>query len=178
MAAEMSVVHNCLIRGINAVYLQCVNVASKGSARDKGDFANFAYAWARMVHEHHAVEEDKIFPEINEVTGVEGLMDGNVNEHSLFLAGLSAYDQYVERVKTGKEELDGERMRAVVDTFMPTLREHLENEITTLVELDQYADKCDWDVWFQTTADEIAGDGMKRSSYRVSAVPGRPSRAR
>jgi hypothetical protein len=31
MAAEMSIVHNCLIRGINAIYLQAPNVSARGS---------------------------------------------------------------------------------------------------------------------------------------------------
>lgn len=39
MAAEMCIVHNCFIRGINAIYLQCVNVATKGTEQDKVDFA-------------------------------------------------------------------------------------------------------------------------------------------
>ncbi|POR31197.1 Uncharacterized protein TPAR_08593 [Tolypocladium paradoxum] len=157
----MTIVHDCLIRGINAVYLQCVNVTNKGNAKDKKDFANFAYAWGRMINEHYTVEEEKILPEINEVTGVEGLMDANVNEHFLFLGGLSAYDQYVEKVRTGKEDWTAERLRAIIDSFMPTLQTHLENEITTLVRLEKYADKCDWDVWFQTTANQIASDGTR-----------------
>lgn len=38
----MTLVHNYLIRGISAIYLQCENVAARGTPKDKLDFANFA----------------------------------------------------------------------------------------------------------------------------------------
>ena len=41
-AAEMSIVHNVGIRGMNAIYNQWDGVAERGTAKDKVDFANFA----------------------------------------------------------------------------------------------------------------------------------------
>lgn len=34
---------SCILRGANAAYNQAVNVSTDGTARDKADFANFAY---------------------------------------------------------------------------------------------------------------------------------------
>ncbi|UNI21917.1 hypothetical protein JDV02_007862 [Purpureocillium takamizusanense] len=171
MAAEMCIVHNCLIRGVNAIYIQCVNVATKGTEQDKLDFVGFASAWGRMIEEHHAIEETDVFPEINEITGVPGLMDANVEEHAVFHEGLSSFSAYIEKVKDGEEALDGDKLRGIIDGFMPALREHLEHEITTLVELDRYSDKCDWSAWFTKKGGEIASKGMKSSKYRSEVFP-------
>ncbi|KAL2782988.1 hypothetical protein BJX66DRAFT_345355 [Aspergillus keveii] len=62
VAAEMTIVHNCVIRGINAIYLQATKVASAGTPDDKLDFANFALRWARMLDEHHRSEERRSSP--------------------------------------------------------------------------------------------------------------------
>ncbi|QLI65586.1 uncharacterized protein G6M90_00g005440 [Metarhizium brunneum] len=73
----------CIPRGANTVYNQAVNVSADGTARDKADFANFAYQWALMLEGHHNGEEVK--------TGVPGLVNGNVAEHAEFHDGLVTY---------------------------------------------------------------------------------------
>ncbi|KAJ6444369.1 hemerythrin HHE cation binding domain-containing protein [Purpureocillium lavendulum] len=171
MAAEMCIVHNCLIRGINAIYVQCVNVATKGTDQDKIDFVGFARAWGTMIEEHHSIEETDVFPEINDLAGVPGLMDANVEEHAVFHDGLALFIAYLDKVKAGEEALDGGKLQGIINDFMPVLRDHLEHEITTLVELEKYSDKCDWSAWFQKKGGEIASKGMKNSKYRVEVFP-------
>jgi hypothetical protein len=62
VAAEMTIVHNCVIWGINAIYLRATKVASASTPEDKLDFANFALRWARMLDEHHRSEERRSSP--------------------------------------------------------------------------------------------------------------------
>lgn len=170
LAAEMTLVHNCIIRGINAVYLQCVNVSQRGTAEDKLDFANFASQWAEFVNEHHTIEETSIFPGIGEITSVPGLMDGNVDEHKAFHDGLEQYVEYLEKVKKNEETFDGEKLKSIIDGFMPTLRTHLANEIDTLLLLTEYEDKVDWMEWFDKQVGEKIGAMMKNAEYRVSVL--------
>ncbi|KAH6996478.1 hypothetical protein BKA56DRAFT_666700 [Ilyonectria sp. MPI-CAGE-AT-0026] len=171
LASEMTIVHNAILRGINAVYNQARNVSAKGTAKDKLDFANFAYGWAMMLQEHHDVEEEKVFPRINEVTGVPGLMDANVDEHKAFHDGFLVYIEYLDKVRAKKEEFDGERLVSIIDSFAPVLRDHLEHEIDSLLALDKYSDKCDWGKWFKQIVDEIVTTAMKRSEYRTDIFP-------
>lgn len=168
----MSLVHNTLFRGINAVYLQCINVGKTGTPKDKLDFANFAYKWGEMVHEHHTLEETDVFPEINDLAGVPGLMDANLEEHKAFHEGVSEYSEYLGKVKDEKEEYDGEKLKGIIDSFMPILRTHLVNEIDTLIALEKYDDKVDWDDWFQKKMNQIGGQSMKSAQYRVSIEKG------
>ncbi|KPM34882.1 hypothetical protein AK830_g11694 [Neonectria ditissima] len=168
LASEMCIVHNVLIRGLNAVYNQARNVTTRGTAKDKSDFTNFAHGWSVMLEEHHHTEETAIFPEINELTGVPGLMDGNVDEHKAFHDGLLAYTGYLDKVRNGTEELDGDKLNSIIDSFAVVLRDHLENEIDTLLGLEKYEDKCDWGVWFKAAIDKITIPAMKNSEYRTN----------
>ena len=168
MAAEMTFAHNILIRGVAAIYAQAVHVADHGSAQDKLDFANFAYAWSLMIMEHHEFEETTAFPDINRLTGIDGLMDANVSEHELFHTELNKFQEYIELVRSEKADLDGAKLCAIIDAFMPILRQHLENEITTLVQLKEYQDKVNWKKWFDGMVQEVVGRAMKSASYRVS----------
>ncbi|KAH7165620.1 hypothetical protein EDB81DRAFT_865662 [Dactylonectria macrodidyma] len=148
LACEMTLVHNAILRGLNAVYNQARSVSTKGTRKDKLDFANFAYAWTMVLKEHHRVEEDRVFPLINELTGVPGLMDGNVAEHQEFHDGFEAYLEYADKA-----------------------REHLEHDIDTLLALDKYSDKVDWVVWFKKVIDEIMGYAMKNAEFRTDEFP-------
>ena len=163
----MSFVHNLLIRGISAIYVQCVNVATRGSAQDKLDFVNFAKAWSNFIHEHHEFEETVAFPDINRVTGQDGLMDANIEEHEVFHAGLHEFQEYIRNVQAEKIELDGARMRLIIDGFMPVLRKHLENEIYTLIDLQKFEDKVDWSKWFAKMLERAMSNTMKDPKFKV-----------
>ncbi|KAJ5890316.1 hemerythrin HHE cation binding domain-containing protein [Penicillium subrubescens] len=142
MAAEMLIVQNCLIRTINSVYNQCINVATRGTDSDKVDFANYAFQWTEWVHEHHTSEDSTLFPSMGEIAGVPGLMDVNTNEHAGFHDRITQYAEYLKTVIRGKEKLHGEKAKNLIDSFMPELHGHLGNEIDTLVNLENY-DKVD-----------------------------------
>ncbi|KIW08533.1 uncharacterized protein PV09_01422 [Verruconis gallopava] len=166
LAAEMSVVHNGLIRGINSVYNQCVNVATKGSKQDKIDFANYASQCAKLLHMHHDHEEETLFPKMNELAGVPGLMDGNVKEHAAFHDGFAKYDDYLTLVKEEKVDLDGETLRGLIDNFMPSLYSHLVNEVDSLVALEKY-DEIDWIQWFNNEIEKWNKVLMRQSDFRI-----------
>lgn len=163
----MTCVHNSLLRGINAVHRQCVNVAARGSSQDKLDFANFAFLWSELLHEHHDQEEEHFFPGINELAGVPNLMDANVQEHAVFHDGIDRYAEYLKRVRESKESLDGEKLKAIIESFMPALHTHLVNEIDTLVALEKYGDKTDWQKWFQEQVGRVIRELMGQYEYRV-----------
>jgi hemerythrin-like domain-containing protein len=167
----MSIVHNGLIRGVNSVYNQCINVGERGTPKDKLDFANYAAQCAAILHEHHEFEEEVLFPKMNELAGVPGLMDGNVQEHAAFHDGFAIYEQYLEDVKAEKVVLDGAHMKKLIDDYMPALYSHLVNEIDTLIGLEKYDDKVDWVTWFNGEVEKLNKGFMGQSDFRVSVAP-------
>ncbi|KAF6830684.1 hemerythrin HHE cation binding domain-containing protein [Colletotrichum musicola] len=144
MAEDMIVIHNLIIRIINTVYLQCVNV--EHSPDDVQDFVSYALEWGKMVEEHHHTEETEVFPEIERMAGVPGLMAANVAQHEAFSSGLYEYMEFLSKVQRHKEAYTGERLKSIIDSFMPVLRQHLSDEIETLLKLRDY--DCDWEDWF------------------------------
>ena len=143
-------VHNLLLRGINSIYLQCVNVERK-SPESIPDFVNYVQQWGLCLREHHDNEEEFFFPEIEKFAGAEGIMAANVAQHAAFHEGLEAFMAYVDAVKAGGEAYSGARLRGLIDSFLPVLREHLRDEIRTLVALEKYEDRGDWAAWMKTT---------------------------
>ncbi|KUI68305.1 hypothetical protein VM1G_03929 [Cytospora mali] len=150
VAQEMCLVHNVLLRGINSVYLQCVNVEVQ-SPESIPDFVNYAEQWGLSVHEHHETEETFFFPEIESFAGAEGIMEASVGQHEAFHDGLAAFMGYIDAVKSGRETYSGERLKGIIESFMPVLREHLWDEVKTLLALEEFEDKGDWVAWFKRT---------------------------
>jgi hemerythrin-like domain-containing protein len=164
----MVLIHNIIIRGMNAIRLQAINVATKGTTKDKQDFANYGYQWSVTVHSHHNMEETAIFPQIAEGTGVKNIMDTSMEEHHAFETGLKDYQAYLIEVREGRVELDGEKLVSLIDSFMPTLHKHLINEVDTLLSLKLYDGKCDLEKIFREEVGKALNVAMKDSGYRVS----------
>ncbi len=160
MAAEMIIMHNFFLRIINSVYLQCVNV--ERSAADIPSFVAFARAWASSLHDHHTAEESYVFPDIEKITGIEGLMAGNVEQHHGFEEGVHAYAAYLDAVQEGKEKYDGQKLSDIIDGFMPVLRQHLEEEVDTLKDLEKFEDKTDWAAWTKKVKATILEKGRTK----------------
>ena len=133
-AVEMAFVHNCFIRGINAIYLQALHV----KPAERKAFLNFAALWEKMVHLHHEEEEAYYFPEIERLAGEPGIMSANVSQHHLFHGGLERYEAYVQACLEDTEAYDGKTLVEIIDSFGHVLAQHLAEEIPTLLDLRKY----------------------------------------
>jgi len=76
---------------------------------------------------------------VEKLTGVKGLMDGNLEQHKAFHGGLEVFDGYVNQVLAGKEKYDGGKVVELIDAFGKALTEHLSDEIPTLLALKEYS---------------------------------------
>jgi hypothetical protein len=120
-----------------------------------------------MLHHHHDLEETTIFPRFCKEVGDPNLMKGPLAEHREFDEGLERYAAYLKEVKEGREELDGEKLRAIVDEVIPVVHRHLVHEIDELLSLGKY-DHVDWEALFEELVQAAANTDMKHSWYRVS----------
>ncbi|KAB5572522.1 hypothetical protein GE09DRAFT_1099872 [Coniochaeta sp. 2T2.1] len=163
MAEEMIIVHNLLLRLVNSAWLQAFNVgtSSLSSPEITRNFLHYTKGIIDAIHLRHRGEENIIFPAIERVTGVEGFMGNEVEQHRGFERGLEEFEAYLNGALGGKEKYDGDKMRALIDGFMPVLREHLVDEVKTLLTLDRYEERVVWDAWFDGTMGEIKRHSMK-----------------
>lgn len=129
-ANEMSNLHNSLIRGMNCIYLQALHVYK---TKDKDDFLKFISFWCGFVHHHHDVEEDMLFPQLEELTSNKGSMKGNIEQHKIFEPRLLELSEYA--TTTTAAGYDGSKVRSMIDGFGDALHSHLKAEIPTLLAL-------------------------------------------
>lgn len=161
-ASDMCCIHNCLIRGLNSIYLQARNVApTKISAstpenimdvQTRDDFVDYAREWSILLHVHHTGEETHMFPDIDKALNSKDIMEQNVQQHRLFEDGLARYDKYLEQVRrpakgverVGEDRfLYGPELCEIIESFGSVLVAHLNEEIGTLLSLKAWDEKLD-----------------------------------
>ena len=131
----MALAHNGIIRGLNSIYLQAPNLPPNDLSA-KRDILIYSQCWSESMHHHHDAEEKDFFPNINSISGVSGLMDGNVEQHRAFTPGFEAFHEYAKTCPP--KDYDGQRLRSLVEAFAEPLTTHLHDEINTLRALDKY----------------------------------------
>ncbi|KAF2474417.1 uncharacterized protein BDR25DRAFT_216438 [Lindgomyces ingoldianus] len=129
IANEVAFAHNAMLRGPNAIYLQAPHI----SATDISDFLFFVASWSAWVVHHYTIEEDKMFPLFESVSGVKSLRQ-NVEQHHAFSGGLAELNKYATTTST--EGYSGPKVQEMIRSFGSTLRTDLGDEIDTLWAMD------------------------------------------
>jgi hemerythrin-like domain-containing protein len=165
VATEMTNIHNALLRGLNAIYLQCPQVTELS---DTADFMLYVKAWGDLVHHHHNLEETILFPEIENLAKKAGkaqaVMATNLDQHHKFEAGLLHTIKYAGDVLDGRVEYNSTELKGLIDGFASELTQHLHDEIETLTgleDLDGFEVKKHMDHQSdqgQKTADRVRSD--------------------
>ena len=128
----MALVHNVIIRGMNSIYLQCEYVTNRMAP----SFLLYCQFWTEFIQSHHGCEEVAYFPIIEEAAGVEGLSEGNLEQHDAFLAGLQEFEKYVYHVPPS--QYDGRKIIELLDSFATTLQSHLTDEVIWILALSRF----------------------------------------
>ncbi|KAJ2935819.1 hypothetical protein H1R20_g1274, partial [Candolleomyces eurysporus] len=135
LAGEMSVVHNALIRSLNAIWHNAALV----SARDTPAFVGYALLVLSAIHAHHDTEEKIMFPAF---AGAGIDMEENIEQHKAFHDGMDAFEKYLDQVKRNELEYDAVKTREMLKLFADPLVIHLHEEISTIQpEIMQRADR-------------------------------------
>lgn len=127
----MACAHNAMLRGLNSLYLQ----ADLSDHKDISDFLFFLKSWAMWVSHHHVLEEERMFPQFEEVMKQANFLKGNVEEHHIFQPVL---EKLLEYGKTMPEEYQASTVRSLIEEMAPSFREHLAHEITSLLSMAPY----------------------------------------
>ncbi|EEP81667.1 predicted protein [Uncinocarpus reesii 1704] len=142
-ARNMACLHNLLLRSFNASYNQCLRV--KKGTKEAADFLIFNQIMYESITHHHHIEEEYMFPRLEQITGVKGIMDQNIQEHKDFEGGLHKLSEYV--FNTDASSYDGETLKGILEILGPVLEKHLHAEIPTLLDLGQYDTKALMGAW-------------------------------
>lgn len=143
-ATQMSLIHNGILRAFNSAYNQAPYV----SLADTPSFLTYLQIIYEQLHKHHSVEEETMFPLIEQLAGKPGIMDGNIEQHHAFESGLLVYKAYV--FDTKPEDFSPQELRRILDSFCYILSEHLHEEIPTLLDLHIYDSDALMKIWKTT----------------------------
>jgi hemerythrin-like domain-containing protein len=131
----MSLAHNGILRGLNSIYLQAPHIP-QGDTKTIQDFLIYCQCWSESMHHHHEAEEQVFFPTIEQVSGVQGVMERNKEQHRAFTPGFDRFHEYARTCLP--KDYDGQKLGSLVDDFAEPLTQHLRDEIDTLRALDKY----------------------------------------
>jgi hemerythrin-like domain-containing protein len=133
----MASVHNMVLRGLNSISLQAPHI----KPQDRKSFLQYSMCFYDLLYVHHKGEEEYLFPEIERMSSEDGIMDGNIEQHHSFHRGLSEYNKYIKTCLNCIEEYAGIKLVSIIDSFGNQRRNHLEEEITTILDLVQFGDR-------------------------------------
>ena len=148
-----------IIRTLNTIYHQAPHIKPD----DEKSFLQYCILFCRGVDSHHNAEERTFFPAVEKMTGAEGIMDTNKEQHKAFHDGLHSLWNYVKACQVGDDEYDGQKILRIIDGFGEDLSKHMADEIPSLLALKRYGDKVE-DLW------KAFGEAGQESM--LSALPG------
>lgn len=137
IATEMVLIHNVIFRGLNSIYLQAEHI----TPADADSFTHYMQLWIKPLIIHHEGEETLFFPAVERMSGEQGVMEVNIEQHHAFGVGLKRFEEYVDACLARKDTYSGNRVVELIDTFGPTLAAHLTDEIVTILALERFGDK-------------------------------------
>ena len=153
-AKDMAVIHNTMIRALNASYNHCLSI--KPGTTDAADFLLFNRTFFDFLYHHHTAEEEFVFPQLEKLLGTPGAMETNVAQHHAFEPGLKKFEAYI--TKTPPDKYCGETLKQIIESFAEILVEHLHDEIPTLLTLHAL-DSTDLDKIWKRAQHEATKDG-------------------
>ena len=119
----MTLVHNIIIRSLNAIYINAPLVRRAGAVRA---FTAYTLEALDVIHQHHEHEESTIFPALQKAS-ID--MQMNLDQHESFSASMEALKHYCQSVRSNSQSYSGEKMQDLVKAFGDPLVQHLTEEV-------------------------------------------------
>ena len=112
------------------------------------------------MHHHHESEEHVFFPNIEQITGVKGIMERNIEQHRAFTPGFDKFQEYCRTCLP--KDYDGQKIKSLIDGFAEPLTKHLHEEVETLRGLDKYDSSSVRQAYQRLEKSLMATDNVRR----------------
>lgn len=118
---DMCMVHNVMIRALNALWTSALRVVPA----DEAAYAGYGLACLALVHAHHHGEETITFPRLQRRLD----MTSNVEQHAAFHEPMDVLQDYFTRVSEKREKYDGVKTQRLLEAFAGPFVQHLTDEV-------------------------------------------------
>ncbi|KAG8773651.1 hypothetical protein FRC12_002396 [Ceratobasidium sp. 428] len=126
-AIRMSALHNIHIRALNSIIYHAPNIEPK----DVPSFMKYCNSLVATIHEHHATEEQVVFPVFEEKLG-KGAMEGNMTQHQDFIPKFDEWSELCKDILAKKAEYKPAEFVKLMRESTDILAVHLVDEIPTM----------------------------------------------
>jgi hemerythrin-like domain-containing protein len=130
-ARIMATTHNTIFRALNAVCHQALEIVP--GTQNAADFLAYCGIVFEFMHHHHVMEDRHYFPDIERVTGIPGLMEGNIKQHEELDMYVQALGRYAET--TTSDRYNAHDLLRLIEKMVRPYEDHMNAEIQTILNL-------------------------------------------
>ncbi|KAG8741192.1 hypothetical protein FRC10_003186 [Ceratobasidium sp. 414] len=123
----MAALHNIFIRSFNSIIHHAPNI----TPGEVPSFMKYCNSVVAMIHEHHATEEEVVFPVFEEKLG-KGAMDANITQHQDFMPKFHEWADVCKTILAKKAEYKPAEFIKLMRESTDVLAVHLVDEIPTM----------------------------------------------
>ncbi|KAF2864909.1 hypothetical protein BDV95DRAFT_508236 [Massariosphaeria phaeospora] len=126
VASDTALVHNCIIRALNSIYLQAPHVPIS----EYRNFVAYCLAAYAGLSAQHSTTHNFFFPELERLTGEQGLMNGgNDAQLRAFERGFAAWGNWLKSVDARRNNFSQDMCRSMMEDFMAPLNAQLHEQV-------------------------------------------------
>lgn len=95
-------------------------------------FLSMGLDFCHHLGAHHSIEETYVFPVLSRKMPQFQEQEHLLEQHRDIHRGLDLFQEYLEKCKSGEQELRLEQLKEIMDGFGKVLWAHLDDEVETL----------------------------------------------
>ncbi|KAF7591032.1 hypothetical protein BBP40_002050 [Aspergillus hancockii] len=132
LAAQMDQFHNHFRLSWNDLQNACGAMGKRSGGLKPKQLASTGLRFCSQLDFHHKVEEEHVFPVLARKMPEFKQKQTLLSQHKKIHRGLAQLEEYLQKCRSGEEDLELAEMKRLMDAFGEVLWAHLDEEVQTL----------------------------------------------
>ncbi|KAF5865088.1 hypothetical protein ETB97_005329 [Aspergillus alliaceus] len=132
LAAQMDQFHNHFRLAWNDLQNACAANWKRPNGQKPKQLINTGLRFCSQLDFHHKVEEEHVFPVLARKMPEFRQKQTLLSQHKKIHRGLAELEEYLEKCRSGEEDLELAEMKRLMDAFGEVLWAHLDEEVRAL----------------------------------------------
>ncbi|KAJ5300340.1 uncharacterized protein N7443_005342 [Penicillium atrosanguineum] len=132
LSEQMDAFHNHFRMTWNQLYDACTSTGKRPSGLSARQMIMMGLQFCSQLDFHHSIEEQHIFPVLAKKMPEFRKELELLTQHKQIHAGLEKLEAYLEKCRSGEEDMRREEIKRLMDGFGKVLWQHLDQEVETL----------------------------------------------
>ncbi|KAJ5201365.1 uncharacterized protein N7498_006028 [Penicillium cinerascens] len=132
LSEQMDAFHNHFRMTWNQLYDACTSTGKRPGGLSARQMIMMGLQFCSQLDFHHSIEEQHIFPVLAKKMPEFRKELELLTQHKQIHAGLEKLEAYLEKCRSGEEDMRREEITRLMDKFGKVLWQHLDQEVQTL----------------------------------------------